>query len=185
MPDLVRLAYYPFLPEVREAVREAGPDLGALLASPLYLGARLRAKERIEGALGEGFQAAQVLDERTALLELLSIPVARMAAVLLGDKTLADALLPVPDERRLAVLPSGAVPPNPSELLMLRRYADVIEMLRGESDFVIIDTPPVLPVADARVVASVVDITLLVVAANASGPISTTSRASMSPSSSV
>lgn len=86
--ELVRLAYYPFLPEVRDAVRAAGPDLGALLGSPLYLGARLRAKERIEGALGEGFQAATILDERSALLELLSIPVARMTAVLLGDKTL-------------------------------------------------------------------------------------------------
>ncbi|HUR61147.1 MAG TPA: DNA primase large subunit PriL [Candidatus Thermoplasmatota archaeon] len=86
--DLVRLAYYPFLPEVRAAVREAGPDLPSLLASPLYQGARLRARDRIEGALGEGFAAATILDERSALLELLSIPVARMLAVLLGDATL-------------------------------------------------------------------------------------------------
>ncbi|HEX2065713.1 MAG TPA: DNA primase large subunit PriL [Candidatus Thermoplasmatota archaeon] len=86
--ELVRLAYYPFLPEVREAVREAGPGLDTLLASPLYEGARLRAMERIEGALGDGFPAAAIVDERSALLELLSIPVARMAAVLLGDLTL-------------------------------------------------------------------------------------------------
>ncbi|HEX2066674.1 MAG TPA: hypothetical protein VHI93_07670, partial [Candidatus Thermoplasmatota archaeon] len=67
MADLVRLAYYPFLPEVREAVREAGPGLDALLASPLYEGARLRAMERIEGALGDGFPAAAIVDERSAL----------------------------------------------------------------------------------------------------------------------
>jgi len=86
--SLVRLAHYPFLPEVRDAVRQAGPDLPTLLASPLYQGARTRARQRIEGALGEGFAAATILDERTALLELLSIPVARMAVVLLADATL-------------------------------------------------------------------------------------------------
>ncbi|MEO7555929.1 MAG: polysaccharide biosynthesis tyrosine autokinase [Acidimicrobiales bacterium] len=91
-----------------------------------------------------------------------------LTSVLLGDKSLADAVIPVPGERRLAVLPSGPVPPNPSELLIVRRYAQLIETLRSQSDYVIIDTPPVLPVADARIVAGVVDATLLVVAANAS-----------------
>ncbi len=86
MADLVRLAFYPFLPEVRDAVREVGPDVGALLKSPLYQGVRNRAVQRVEGALGEGFVSAQVLDERTALLELLSIPLARMLIVALGEK---------------------------------------------------------------------------------------------------
>lgn len=90
MADLVRLAYYPFLPEVPDAVREAGPDMGAVLDSPLYQPVRLRAVERIEGALGEGFAAATLLDERAALLELLSVPVARMLAVALGDKVLVQ-----------------------------------------------------------------------------------------------
>jgi len=85
--DLVRLAYYPFLPEVREAVREAGPDLSAVLRSPLYDGVRRRAVERVEGALGDGFGPAQVVDERTGLLELLSIPLARMLIVALAEKT--------------------------------------------------------------------------------------------------
>ncbi|MES2155326.1 MAG: DNA primase large subunit PriL [bacterium] len=86
MADLVRLAFYPFLPEVRDAVREAGPDLDAVLRSPLYQGVRSRAVQRVEGALGDGFGPAQVVDERTGLLELLSIPVARMLIVLLGEK---------------------------------------------------------------------------------------------------
>lgn len=88
MADLVRLAYYPFLPEVRDAVREAGADLGEVLTSPLYAGARARAAERVEGALEGGFPPARITDERAALLELLSVPVARMLCVAAGDKVL-------------------------------------------------------------------------------------------------
>lgn len=86
--SLVRLAYYPFLPEVRDAVREAGADLDAVLRSPLYEAARRRALERIEGALGTGFLPPRVTDDRGALHELLSVPVARMLCVALGEKAL-------------------------------------------------------------------------------------------------
>ena len=85
---LVRLAFYPFLPEVRQAVRELGPDLQDVLASPLHAAVRARACERIEGALGEGIPNMLVVDERTALQELLSVPVARMLCVALAEKQL-------------------------------------------------------------------------------------------------
>lgn len=90
MADLVRLAYYPFLPEVREAVRVAGPDLPSVLTSPLYQAVRDRAMERIEGALADGFQSANVWDQRSALLELLSVPLARMLAASFADKILIN-----------------------------------------------------------------------------------------------
>ncbi|HLF17252.1 MAG TPA: hypothetical protein VI796_07485, partial [Candidatus Thermoplasmatota archaeon] len=83
MADLVRLAHDPFLPGVREAVRERGPDLANLLTSPAYDAVRRRAVERVEGALGKGIAPAQVQGERDALLELLSMPLARMLLVAL------------------------------------------------------------------------------------------------------
>ena len=86
--QLVRLAFYPFLPEVRQAVRELGPDLQDVLASPLHAAVRARACERIEGALGEGIPNMLVVDERTALQELLSVPVARMLCVAIAEKQL-------------------------------------------------------------------------------------------------
>jgi DNA primase large subunit len=86
--DLVRLAYYPFLPEVRAAVRELGANLHEVLTSPLHASVRARAVERVEGALGEGFAPPRVADERAALLELLSVPVARMLVVALGERQL-------------------------------------------------------------------------------------------------
>lgn len=86
--SLVRLADYPFLPEVRAAVREAGADLDQVLGSPLFESARRRAVERVEGALGDGFAPAAVTNERGALHELLSVPIARMLVVALGEKVL-------------------------------------------------------------------------------------------------
>jgi capsular exopolysaccharide synthesis family protein len=63
----------------------------------------------------------------------------------------------------LRVLPSGRVPPNPAELLSSMRLTELIRRLREHSDFVIFDSPPSLPVADASILASQVGGTILVI----------------------
>ena len=63
----------------------------------------------------------------------------------------------------LAVVTSGPLPPNPSELLASRRLDSVLDALRAQADVVIIDSPPTLPVADASILASKVDGTMVVV----------------------
>src|SRR5207249_10429878 len=68
-------------------------------------------------------------------------------SVLLGDTPLSAALRKVPDEERLMVLASGPEPPNPSELLSGTRAVEVFTALQGMADIVLIDSPPVLPVA--------------------------------------
>ena len=87
-------------------------------------------------------------------------------SVLLGKVPLSAALQQVPDQDRLYVLASGPLPPNPSELLSSRRAREVLGSLRVEADVVLIDSPPVLPVSDAMIIAGLVDITLLVCAAD-------------------
>ncbi len=62
----------------------------------------------------------------------------------------------------LWVLPSGSVPPNPSELLGSRHMAILLMEQRDEYDLIIIDTPPLLPVTDAAVVAARADGAVLV-----------------------
>jgi Mrp family chromosome partitioning ATPase len=62
----------------------------------------------------------------------------------------------------LQVLPSGFVPPNPSELLGSRNMAALLVHLRTEFDVILIDTPPLLPVTDAAVVATHADGAVLV-----------------------
>ncbi|MEU7689328.1 polysaccharide biosynthesis tyrosine autokinase [Microbispora hainanensis] len=63
----------------------------------------------------------------------------------------------------LSVLPSGRVPPNPSELLGSQGMRAVLTQLTQEYDMVIIDAPPLLPVTDAAALAAICDGTLLVV----------------------
>ena len=65
----------------------------------------------------------------------------------------------------LWILPSGKVPPNPAELLSSQRFQVFLSSLDEHFDWVIIDTPPVLPVADATIVAHVVTGVLFVVGA--------------------
>jgi len=86
--DLVRLAHYPFMPEVPATVRELGPPLSEVLTGTNYDGVRARALNRLRGAMEAGIEAPQITDDHGALRELLSIPVARMLAVHLRDKIL-------------------------------------------------------------------------------------------------
>lgn len=61
----------------------------------------------------------------------------------------------------LDVLTSGPVPANPAEILNSQKFGRVLAELGKKYDRVIVDSPPVLPVADARIIASRCDTTLL------------------------
>jgi succinoglycan biosynthesis transport protein ExoP len=84
--------------------------------------------------------------------------------VLISRANLGDVLQPW-GRGNLTVLPSGAVPPNPSELLGSRAMASLLQTLESEFDVVILDLPPLLPVTDAALVSKMVRGALVVVAA--------------------
>ena len=65
----------------------------------------------------------------------------------------------------LGVLTSGEIPPNPADLVGSQRMQALLEELKGRVDIVIIDSPPLLPVTDAAILAQNVDGVLLVVEA--------------------
>jgi capsular exopolysaccharide synthesis family protein len=65
----------------------------------------------------------------------------------------------------LDVLPAGPSPTNPVELLNNGFFAELLDKLRERYDRIIIDSPPVMPIADARVIAAISDSTLLVLRA--------------------
>jgi Mrp family chromosome partitioning ATPase len=54
----------------------------------------------------------------------------------------------------LWLLPAGKLPPNPSELLGSTRFRDFLQSLREHFEWIVIDSPPVLAVADAAVIAN-------------------------------
>ena len=62
----------------------------------------------------------------------------------------------------LDILTRGQVPPNPSELLMHPRFAELMEWASKEYDLVIVDTPPVLAVTDPSIVGAFAGTTLMV-----------------------
>jgi capsular exopolysaccharide synthesis family protein len=82
-----------------------------------------------------------------------------LTTVLVGKASVDDVLQRYGTD--LWVLPSGFLPPNPSELLGSRHMAELLEALREEFDMVIVDCPPLLPVTDAAVVAARADGALL------------------------
>ena len=88
----------------------------------------------------------------------------------LGGKTDdIDSLLVKPDEYpTLHILPIGSIPPNPTELLHSHRLGELIQSVRKEYDFVFIDCPPVLNMADVPIWERYVDRTIFIVRAGLS-----------------
>ncbi|MFV8815714.1 CpsD/CapB family tyrosine-protein kinase, partial [Aerococcus urinaeequi] len=78
------------------------------------------------------------------------------------DANIMDTVNYVADAN-IYVLAAGPIPPNPSELLGSNRMAELIGELEEMYDLVIFDTPPILAVTDARVVATRVDGVIVVV----------------------
>ncbi len=84
-----------------------------------------------------------------------------LAEVLTGEANLLDAAVKCPDAPNLSVIASDKIPGNPAELLALPDFADFIEKARQQFDFVLLDSPPVSPVADPLTIASIADFVLL------------------------
>ena len=63
------------------------------------------------------------------------------------------------------VLPSGSVPPNPSEILCSAKMEEMLKMVSERYDYILLDTPPVLLVTDTVIVAAKVDGVIILVSA--------------------
>jgi capsular exopolysaccharide synthesis family protein len=85
-----------------------------------------------------------------------------LTTVLTKQSDLDDAVTQI-DTSSLYVLPCGPIPPNPSELLSSRAMDEFLETALNVYDLVIFDTPPVLVVTDAQLLANKCDGTVLVV----------------------
>lgn len=100
---------------------------------------------------------------RPAAHRLLKLPNrVGFTSVVAGKATLEEALQEthIPG---LRLLSSGPTPPNPYLLLHSRGARELLEQLRTEADFIIIDTPPALGMADAQLLSTNSDAILLVV----------------------
>jgi succinoglycan biosynthesis transport protein ExoP len=81
------------------------------------------------------------------------------------EESITSTVQSIGEDSILTFLSSGAIPPNPAELLDSKSFDTVVDFFRENFDFTILDCPPVLPVADASIVATRVDGVLVVVEA--------------------
>lgn len=77
-----------------------------------------------------------------------------LSNLLVGDCKASEAVRKWSSVNGVCVLPAGMIPPNPAELLGSKRFEEYLQTLGGHFDWVIVDSPPVLAVADAAVVAN-------------------------------
>src|SRR3984885_1064285 len=85
-----------------------------------------------------------------------------LTSVLTGKVPLQEAISTVPSVPSLHILPAGPIAPMPAELLGSLQMQRLVEGLRADYDFILIDTPPVLTVTDAAVLVSISDGVVLV-----------------------
>ena len=123
-----------------------------------------------EGKTTVGLNLAAVLAERgkTCLVDAdlrratvarslgLSQPVG-LSNVLTGSAELGGVVRPLPFSPNLHLLPGGPIPPSPGELVGSEPMQEVVRNLREEYQFVVLDSPPVIMFADARVLSSLAD----------------------------
>jgi capsular exopolysaccharide synthesis family protein len=88
-----------------------------------------------------------------------------LSSYLVGDVEDVSEVLVATEVEGLLVLPSGPIPPNPAELLNSQRMLSLIDLLKQRADVILFDSPPVLAVTDAVLLASMVTSSLLVVEA--------------------
>jgi len=113
----------------------------------------------IDGDMRKGFiHNILGVDRKTGLSELIS-DVESNAAPLLDE---AIHKLPIAN---LDFISTGAIPNNPSELLLHKQFGYLLESLSKSYDYVIINSPPVLAVTDATIIGCMCDATLMVVRA--------------------
>ena len=87
---------------------------------------------------------------------------AGLSTILVGRIPL-DRAIQKTEVARLSILAAGPVPPNPTELVASERMTELLEDVRRDYDIVILDAPPMMQVADARLLANVSDGTILVI----------------------
>jgi len=81
----------------------------------------------------------------------------------IGKADYKDIIVPSAIDPNLFIVPSGPVPPNPSELILLKRTEELFQRLRQDFDYVIIDTSPVGLVTDAQLLHTYADTTLYII----------------------
>ncbi len=101
------------------------------------------------------------LNEVLTKVKSLDEVLCTISDIMLGNMKMDD-IMKTPGIENLSILPSGRIPARPAELLDSRDMQNLLNELRQRFDYVLFDAPPVLPIADALLLAPKVDGVILV-----------------------
>jgi polysaccharide biosynthesis transport protein len=85
-----------------------------------------------------------------------------LAEVLVGSRSLESVMLEVPGVKNLAVIPAGMIASTAGELIPSENMRRLLRALSQKFDHIVIDSPPIVPFADARAISQMVDGVLLI-----------------------
>lgn len=103
---------------------------------------------------------------RATLSHYISSPAKGLSNYLAGDfDNINEVIVTDSKYQNLHILPVGTIPPNPTELLESKRFASLIEQLKKEYKYILIDCPPIEMVADTHILEKFADRTLFLVRA--------------------
>lgn len=84
-----------------------------------------------------------------------------ISTILIGEYEVEECIVPT-EVDGLDFIPAGPIPPNPSELIISKRFDELLDCLKNKYDIVIIDTPPVGLVTDGMLVMEKADLPVYV-----------------------
>lgn len=101
---------------------------------------------------------------RASLSKYAGNPLSGVSSYLTGKETDIMELIRVNHNGQgIDLLPVGAIPPNPVEMVLSDRFKEMIDILRGHYDYIVLDCPPYDLVADTAIISRVANVTLFVV----------------------
>ena len=109
----------------------------------------------IDGDLRHGSASSYIDSPARGLSDYLGGRIDNLNEIIVSD----------PKQKSMDILPVGTIPPNPTELLFDERLKQVIDTVRGQYDYVLIDCPPIELVADTQIIEKLADRTVFVVRA--------------------
>lgn len=124
----------------------------------------------LAGALAQQEKRVLLLEadlRRPILAQRMNLSAAGGLSTALANQEQVFQPLSVEAEPHLYIIPAGPTPPFPAELLGSPRMAHLLHGWRKQFDFIVIDSPPILPIADVRTLVGHADATVLVVRAGA------------------
>lgn len=148
-----------------EFLRTSGETLQLVVSSSLPGEGKSTVAVNLALALAEADHKVLLVDadmRRPSIASKLDLAgAAGLSTILIGKASLSEVVQEIGDHG-LHVLASGAVPPNPSQLLASPLVVGLFTEMSESYDVVVVDSPPILPVADALLLSRFVTGTILV-----------------------